>query len=102
MLWLYSDFVFFMIRQHPRSPRTGTLCPYTTRFRSRLVAATGGLVGAVALLRRRLGVALGETDETLRAEGCEDAALDLLGLRLAVDALSTGNKTDKEIGRAHV
>lgn len=62
---------------------------------ARLFAATGGLVGAVALLRRRLGVAQGETDESLRAEGCEDAALDLLGLRLAVDALSTGNKTDK-------
>src|SRR3546814_8946402 len=40
---------------------------------ARLFAATGGLVGAVALLRRRLGVAQGETDESLRAEGCEDA-----------------------------
>ena len=62
---------------------------------ARLFAATGGLTGAVALLRRRLGVGAGETAESIRAAGCDDAALDLMGLRLAADALATGSKTDK-------
>jgi ATP-dependent helicase/nuclease subunit A len=65
---------------------------------ARLFAVTGGLTGAVALLRRRLGVAAGETERTIRAAGCDDAALDLLGLRLAADALATGTKTDKARG----
>src|SRR3546814_20161434 len=35
-----SDFFFLMIRRTPRSTRTDTLFPYTTRFRSDLDKAT--------------------------------------------------------------
>src|SRR3546814_18879117 len=37
-----SVFFFLMIRRPPRSTRTDTLFPYTTLFRSRLVAAVSG------------------------------------------------------------
>src|SRR3546814_970104 len=36
---IISMFFFLMIRRPPRSTRTDTLFPYTTLFRSRLVAA---------------------------------------------------------------
>src|SRR3546814_13615195 len=41
MIWcLYDDIFFFlMIRRPPRSTRTDTLFPYTTLFRSRIMAA---------------------------------------------------------------
>ena len=69
----------------------------TERHRlARLFAVTGGLTGAVQLLRRRLGIAAGETEHAIRTAGCGDAALDLLGLRLAAEALAEGSKTDRE------
>src|SRR3546814_3978626 len=68
-------FVFLMIRRPPRSTRTDTLFPYTTRFRSgQLVAELDGgraLVAGEALLAPRAelllggGGALGEHDEGL-------------------------------------
>src|SRR3546814_3205225 len=42
----YSVFIFFvMIRRPPRSTRTDTLFPYTTLFRSRVLAGTANLCG---------------------------------------------------------
>src|SRR3546814_11855128 len=35
MYWVFSIFVFLIIRRTPRSPRTDTLFPYTTLLRSR-------------------------------------------------------------------
>ncbi|MEX0814108.1 MAG: double-strand break repair helicase AddA, partial [Dongiaceae bacterium] len=66
----------------------------------RLLARPGGVAGVVAAVRRLLGVAPGETAESVREAACADAALDLLGLRLAVAALGQGTKTDKARGGA--
>ena len=63
---------------------------------ARLFEAKGGLVGAVRALRRRFGLADGATARSILERSCGDEALDLLGLRLAADALSAGTKTDRE------
>src|SRR3546814_5808086 len=42
-----------MIRRPPRSTRTDTLCPYTTLFRSILIAVEGGLTAGEILARTR-------------------------------------------------
>src|SRR3546814_14681947 len=34
LVWFWIVVFFLMIRRPPRSTRTDTLCPYTTRFRS--------------------------------------------------------------------
>src|SRR3546814_15668955 len=49
MLIVYTSF-FLMIRRPPRSTRTDTLFPYTTRVRSRCVALTFIAAGSVRLL----------------------------------------------------
>src|SRR3546814_19083309 len=41
-------FFFLMIRRPPRSTRTDTLFPNTTRFRSAVAAAAGGVAAAGA------------------------------------------------------
>jgi len=58
----------------------------------------GGLDGLVAAIRDALGLAPGESYDGLLAAACEDGALDLLGLRLAVEALLRGSKTDRQRG----
>lgn len=63
---------------------------------ARLFEAHGGLPGAAAALRRRLGLAPGETRASICAAGCDDAALDLFGLRLAAEALVNGTKSDQK------
>src|SRR3546814_11052284 len=49
-------FFFLMIRRPPRSTRTDTLFPYTTLFRSEMIAAAGlehpGQLGPHHLVRR--------------------------------------------------
>src|SRR3546814_20573175 len=45
MLW--CAVLFLMHRRPPRSTRTATRCPYTTRFRSRLARTYGPTAGVV-------------------------------------------------------
>src|SRR3546814_20062664 len=45
---IYDVFCFLMIRQPPRSTRTDTLFPYTTRFRSMPISK----IRAIAIERR--------------------------------------------------
>src|SRR3546814_13285247 len=67
--------VFFMIRRPPRSTRTDTLVPYTTRFRSRL-AARGLTAAQVSNALRTFDldapggrVTIGGREQTLRVLG---------------------------------
>src|SRR3546814_13885175 len=46
---MYYVFFFLMIRRPPRSTRTDTLFPYTTRFRSKLLSGTWVHVGALRM-----------------------------------------------------
>src|SRR3546814_16219772 len=59
-MMLSSLFFFLMIRRPPRSTRTDTLFPYTTRFRSGEILedlADDALVGILGDLRRGRGIA---------------------------------------------
>lgn len=58
----------------------------------------GELDGAVAAVRRALGVAPGETEASILAAACADDAFDDAGLRDACRALASGTKTDVERG----
>ena len=62
----------------------------------RLVSAHGGAGNAIAATRAALDVAAADTVEALVAAACDDAVVDLIGLRLAADALSAGGKQDKD------
>ena len=62
----------------------------------RLVDAHQGAGNAIAATRAVLDVAAADTVDALTAAACGDDAIDLIGLRLAVDALSAGGKQDKE------
>jgi len=64
------------------------------------LVATLGLDGLVGMVRRCLGVAPGETEGGLLAAGVADQALDLLGLRFCVAALSGGSPGDAARGNA--
>src|SRR3546814_11903503 len=92
------DVVFFlMIRRPPRSTRTDTLVPYTTRFRSK-----GELEEAIAaldypaLVLVRPGLIDGERSERRPAE-----AAALLVSR-ALRPLLPAKWRPSQIGRAHV
>ncbi len=75
-----------------------------TLERARLAQLLARFDDVEALIRAiyaRLEVAAGDTPERIRRAGCDDARLDLLGLRLAVKALSeSAAKTDRERGAA--
>ena len=62
---------------------------------ARLFAASGGLAGAVAATRRRLGLADGEDSERIVSAACADHAFDMLSVVKAAQALDRGGKTDK-------
>jgi ATP-dependent helicase/nuclease subunit A len=64
-----------------------------------LLARFGDVEALIRAVYARLEVGSGDTPERLRHAGCEDAKLDLLGLRLAATALSdSAAKTDRERG----
>ncbi|MBY0432272.1 MAG: UvrD-helicase domain-containing protein, partial [Rhodospirillales bacterium] len=62
----------------------------------RMIERQGGLDGAVAALRQRLGLAEGETPDSVLAAACHDSAFDAAACRAAVEALRQGSKTDTE------
>jgi ATP-dependent helicase/nuclease subunit A len=69
------------------------------RARSRiqtLLLDHGGLDGAIAALRDKLGLAAGETRETILARGSADTAFDLAGLRRAAEALAAGTEASEQ------
>src|SRR3546814_3282175 len=71
-----------MIRRPPRSTRTDTLCPYTTRFRSPLPHESPGRVadnGIERLSRERLRERLGQ--RVSLEEGLTDQVIELEILR---------------------
>src|SRR3546814_2430174 len=119
-------FIFFlMIRRPPRSTRTDTLFPYTTRFRSHLPSRLGRLEAIVVQPLPRSGNRL-ETESTyieLHAEGPPDFAVfppgqqNLPALSESgrserkrngatcaawVAPVARGSSTSEEIGREHV
>src|SRR3546814_18476466 len=59
----FFSFFFLMIRRPPRSTRTDTLFPYTTRFRSAGRRREGGAAGAGACARRHFGSGAMSYDE---------------------------------------
>jgi ATP-dependent helicase/nuclease subunit A len=64
-----------------------------------LLARFGDVEALTRAVYGRLGVGPDDTPERLCRAGCEDAKLDLLGLRLAVTALTdSAAKTDRERG----
>jgi ATP-dependent helicase/nuclease subunit A len=64
----------------------------------RLIAARRNVNGAIAQLYRRLQLSPADTVESVLAEACRDAAIDLAGLRRAAQALSNGSVTDRKRG----
>src|SRR3546814_16223623 len=99
-----------MLRRHPRTKRTDTLFPYTTRFRSPSKARTASMLGMTerTLLRRRKeeGTTFADVLRNLR----EELAFQYLqrGMRMSEVAYLLGfsdNGTFSrafKIGRAHV
>src|SRR3546814_4981361 len=70
-MMLSSLFFFLMIRRPPRSTRTDTLFPYTTRFRSGEILedlADDALVGILGDLRRGRGIAPRQRSEEHTSE----------------------------------
>ena len=63
---------------------------------TRVIADPEALSRSLEGLRRRLQIPASQTGEALLEAGCSDAALDLMGLRLALDGLRQGGKTDQE------
>ena len=67
---------------------------------ARLFDRHGGIAGTIDALRRRLGLAAGETGESIIAAACRDAAFDAAGCRRAVGALMDGAPTDRKNAEA--
>ncbi|MFQ5773734.1 MAG: double-strand break repair helicase AddA [Kiloniellaceae bacterium] len=65
---------------------------------ARLLDRLGGIAGVEAAVYRALGVNAEETAEQVLRAACADAALDLMGLRLAVRSMLGAGKTDREHG----
>ncbi len=63
----------------------------------RMIAREGGLEGAVAALRRVLGLAPGEDPDAVIAAACADSAFDAAACRAAVGLLQGGSASD--VGR---
>src|SRR3546814_15947779 len=58
-------FFFLMVRRPPRSTRTETLFPYTTRFRSTPLTFIDGVrIGGYDDLRRHFGLKVADPDAT--------------------------------------
>src|SRR3546814_18208270 len=90
---LLLSFFFLMIRRPPRSTRTATLFPYTTRFRS---ASHGDMFRAA--LRIGVPVALG-TDATVRPDGHGRNAMEFA---LMVDAgMRPGDRKSTRLNSSH-
>ena len=62
----------------------------------RLVDAHGSAAYAIAATRAALDVAASETFEAVLQAACRDDPVDVLGLKLAVEALAAGGKQDQE------
>lgn len=56
----------------------------------------GGFHAAIEAFRLRLGLGAGETHDSIRAAGVSDSALDAASLRVAMNALLAGGKTDQQ------
>ncbi|MBO6559418.1 MAG: double-strand break repair helicase AddA [Nisaea sp.] len=67
---------------------------------ARFIEAIGGKERIGAALRTHLDLPPEETAETVLRDGLADSALDLVGLRRAVEALVESSKTDMERGAA--
>jgi ATP-dependent helicase/nuclease subunit A len=61
-------------------------------------AREGGVAGAIARLRDRLGVAEGETEDAVLGAACTDATFDAAALRRAAAALLAGSPNDVKAG----
>jgi ATP-dependent helicase/nuclease subunit A len=61
---------------------------------ARLIAAKGGLHGAIKALTELLGVELAETEADIIEAACADGAFDRAGLTAAAVAMAEGSKTD--------
>jgi ATP-dependent helicase/nuclease subunit A len=66
----------------------------------RLLRAYGGVDGTVGALSARLGLGPDDDEPVLLADACRDDRIDLLGLRLAVQAMGDGAVTDQKRGAA--
>lgn len=64
----------------------------------RLLEREGGIDGAIAAMRARLGLDPADTAETILAAACTDEACNAATLRQAVPVLLNGAKTDQEKG----
>ncbi|MDP9196667.1 MAG: double-strand break repair helicase AddA [Pseudomonadota bacterium] len=65
----------------------------------RVLEIHGGVDGAVQAVSRFLNVSPDETPDSISLAACQDAALDLAGLRKVCALLSRGSKTDVERGQ---
>src|SRR3546814_13972302 len=106
---LYTDLTFFflMIRRPPRSTRTDTLFPYTTRFRSPQAAARDrpraepagkaheGCAGGGPAPPARQAARLLRSDSDRGGRGRP-------GRRLHAGGRGRGGRRRRKIGRAHV
>ncbi len=63
-----------------------------------LAEGPGALDALMSGLRRRLGLDDVQSEAALIEAACADAALDLMGLRVVLDGLLQGGKTDRERG----
>ena len=93
------DAAMAAVASHAQEERFTELMGELLRERGRVaraIADPDSLRASLDLLRRRLGLRAGESRESLLEEGCTDAALDLIGLGLALDGLKQGTKTDTE------
>ncbi|CCQ72590.1 double-strand break repair helicase AddA [Magnetospira sp. QH-2] len=77
----------------------GALASERGRLRQLLDRHGNDLEQVNGALRAALDLREGETPESLIADACQDEALDLLGLRLAVEGLTKGSKTDADRAR---
>lgn len=90
------------VASHATETDFAELMQTLTEERHRLAALLrrhGGIEGAIAAARQRLG-GIAESPEAARAAACADEAIDLLGLRLAAAALGEGSETDRRRGAA--
>lgn len=66
----------------------------------RVLKRPGGLASLVSVLRRRQGIAAGDTVDSLTAAASRDGAFDALGLQRAAKALDAGSAADRERAEA--
>ena len=66
----------------------------------RLLLEAGGIQPLIARTRVLLGVSAGDSRASIAEAASKDEAFDQTGLRLCIDALADGSKTDQERGQA--